>query len=121
MHPMPQADIMLSAIHALKPRKSLLLGTSALVCLALAAPVMADDFTITSGTTTNDGNTINGGDTVTVTGALTTTGANKGIETTSGTNTVVVSETGSITTGRVMTHTAFITKATTTLPPSLAQ
>ena len=98
MHPMPQADIMLSAIHALKPRKSLLLGTSALVCLALAAPVMADDFTITSGTTTNDGNTINGGDTVTVTGALTTTGANKGIETTSGTNTVVVSETGSITT-----------------------
>ena len=98
MHPMPQADIMLSAIHALKPRKSLLLGTSALVCLALAAPVMADDFTITSGTTTNDSNTINGGDTVTVTGALTTTGANKGIETTSGTNTVVVSETGSITT-----------------------
>ena len=98
MHPMPQADIMLSAIHALKPRKSLLLGTSALVCLALAAPVMADDFTITSGTTTNDGNTINGGDTVTLTGALTTTGANIGIETTSGTNTVVVSETGSITT-----------------------
>jgi len=98
MHPMPQADIMLSAIHALKPRKSLLLGTSALVCLALAAPVMADDFTITSGTTTNDGNTINGGDTVTVTGALTTIEANIGIETTSGTNTVVVSETGSITT-----------------------
>ena len=63
-------------------RKSVLLGTSALVCLALAAPVMADDFVITSGTTTNDGNTINGGDTVTVTGALTITGANDGIKTT---------------------------------------
>ena len=49
MHPMPQANTM-----NLKPRKSVLLGTSALVCLALAAPVMAADFTITSGTTTND-------------------------------------------------------------------
>ena len=82
-----------------KSRKSFLLGTSALVCLALAAPVMAADFTITSGSTTNDGNTINGGDTVTVTGALTTTGGNQGIVTTGGTNTVIVSETGSITTG----------------------
>ena len=84
-------------------RKSVLLGTSALVCLALAAPVMADDFVITSGTTTNDGNTINGGDTVTVTGALTITGANDGIKTTNNdteaeSNTVTVTGTGSITT-----------------------
>ena len=75
--------------------KVFLLGTSALVCLALSAPVMADDFVITSGTTTNDGNTINGNDTVAVTGALVTTGV-EGIDTTGGTNTVSVSETGSI-------------------------
>jgi hypothetical protein len=99
MRPMPQANIVLSATHALKPRKSFLLGTSALVCLALAAPVMADDFTIASGTSTNDGYTIDGGDTVTLTGALTITGAKEGIETTGGTNTVIVSKTGSITTG----------------------
>ena len=78
-----------------KSRKSLLLGTSALVCFALAAPVMADDFVITSGNQTNAGNTINGNDTVTVTGALVTTEVN-GIETTGGTNTVSVSGTGSI-------------------------
>ena len=77
-------------------RKSVLLGTSALVCLALATPVMAADFTITSGTITNDGNTINGNDTVAVTGALVTTGGNYGIETTGGTNTVSVAEAGSI-------------------------
>jgi hypothetical protein len=78
--------------------KVFLLGTSALVCLALATPVMAADFTITSGTTTNDGNTVNGNDTVAVTGALVTTGVNEGIETSGDTNTVSVSETGSITT-----------------------
>jgi hypothetical protein len=84
----------------LKYTKSFLLGTSALVCLALAAPVMADDFVITSGTSTNDGNTINTGDTVTVTGALTTTGTDRGIEPSGvGTNTVIVSETGNITAG----------------------
>jgi hypothetical protein len=84
----------------LKYPKSFLLGTSALVCLALAAPVMADDFTIASGSTTNDGNTINTGDTVTVTGALTTTGTDRGIEPSGvGTNTVIVSETGNITAG----------------------
>jgi len=94
MQPMPQANAM-----NLKSHKSVLLGTSALVCLALAAPVLAADFVITSGTTTNDGNTINAGDTVTVTGALTTTAANEGIETTGGTNKVTVSEAGSITTG----------------------
>ena len=99
MHPMPQANTM-----NLKPRKSFLLGTSALVCLALATPVMAADFTITSGTTTNDGNAIDGGDTVTLTGALTTTGANEGIKTTNNdtepqSNTVTVTGTGSITTG----------------------
>ena len=83
----------------LKRSKSVLLGTSASICLALAAPVVADDFTIASGSATNGGNTIDGADTVTVTGALTTTGANKGIVTTGGTNTVIVSQTGSIATG----------------------
>ena len=91
MHPPLQANNM-----NLKHLKSLLLGTSAFVCLALAAPVLAADFTITSGTTTNDGNTINGNDSVTVTGALVTTGVNEGIDTTGGTNTISVSEAGSI-------------------------
>ena len=95
MHPMPQSNAV-----DLKYPKSFLLGTSALVCLALAAPVMADDFTIASGSTTNDGYTINTGDTVTVTGALTTTGTDRGIEPSGvGTNTVIVSETGNITAG----------------------
>ena len=57
---------------------------------------MADDFTITSGTTTNDNNTINGADTVTVTGALVTTGTDNGISATGGPNIVTVSETGII-------------------------
>ena len=91
MHPPLQANNM-----NLKHLKSLLLGTSAFVCLALAAPVLAADFTITSGATTNDGNTINGNDSVTVTGALVTTGVNEGIDTTGGTNTISVSEAGSI-------------------------
>ena len=90
MRLMPRANTI-----SLKSRKAILLGTSALVCLALATPVMADDFTITSGTTTNDNNTINGADTVTVTGALVTTGT-WGISTTGGTNIVTVSETGNI-------------------------
>ena len=94
MRPMHQANTTSS-----KPRKSVLLGTSALVCLALSAPVMAEDFVITSGTTTNDGETINGADTVTVTGALVTTGSHEGTDTSGGVNTVTVSETGSITTG----------------------
>jgi hypothetical protein len=93
MQPIPQANAM-----NLKSHKSVLLGTSALVCLALAAPVMAADFVITSGTTTNDGNTISTGDTVTVTGALVTTGVDIGIYTTGGTNKVTVSDAGSITT-----------------------
>ena len=79
-----------------KSRTVLLLGASALGSLVLTAPVMAADFTITSGTITNDGNTINGNDTVAVTGALVTTGPNEGIDTTGGTNTVSVSEAGSI-------------------------
>ena len=99
----PRTDAMRSIHQAnttsSKPRKSVLLGTSALVCLALSAPVMAEDFVITSGTTTNDGETINGADTVTVTGALVTTGLHEGIDTSGGVNTVTVSETGSITTG----------------------
>ena len=45
----------------LKAPKSVLLGTSALVCLALAAPVMADDFVITSSDgSTNGVGTTNG-------------------------------------------------------------
>ena len=88
---MPQANTM-----NLKHCNYVLLGTSVLVCLALATPVMAADFTITSGATTNDGNPLVAGDTVTVTGALTTTGGNIGIDTTGGTSTVSVSEAGSI-------------------------
>ena len=76
MRAMPQVNTM-----SLKPRKAILLGTSALVCLALAAPVMATDFIITSGTTTNNGNIIDGAHTVTITGALVTTGTNVGIKT----------------------------------------
>ena len=86
--------------------KVFLLGTSALVCLALAAPVMADDFVITSSNGSTNGNidagAIDGGHTVSLGIALTTTEADVGIEgikTTGGTNTVIVSETGSITTG----------------------
>ena len=96
----------------LKAPKAVLLGTSALVCLALSAPVMADDFVITgsdnstNGTGTTNGGTaaaiadtaINGSDTVSLGIALTTTGTNKGIQTTGGTNKVTVSEAGSITT-----------------------
>ena len=98
--------------------KVFLLGTSALVCLALAAPVMADDFVITSSDgstngvgTTNGGtaaaiaaNEIDGSDTVSLGIALTTTGTNVGIKTNNNdteaqSNTVTVTGTGSITTG----------------------
>ena len=98
--------------------KVFLLGTSALVCLALAAPVMADDFVITgsdnstNGTGTTNGGTvaaiadtaINGSDTVSLGIALTTTGTNVGIKTNNNdteaqSNTVTVTKTGSITTG----------------------
>jgi hypothetical protein len=88
MHPMPQSNAV-----DLKYPKSFLLGTSALVCLAFAAPVMADDFTIASGTTTNDGNTLDGGDSVNVTGAL-NTGSSQAIKTTNDLNIVLVSTTG---------------------------
>jgi len=96
--------------------KVFLLGTSALVCLALSAPVMADDFVITgsnnstNGTGTKNGgaaadiaaNAINGGHTVSLGIALTTTGTNVGIKTTNNNteaqgNTVTVTGTGSIT------------------------
>ena len=95
----------------LKHSKSVLLGTSALVCFALSAPVVADDFVITgsdnstNGTGTTNGGTaaaiadtaINGSDTVSLGIALTTTGT-IGIKTTGGTNKVTVSDAGSITT-----------------------
>ena len=98
--------------------KVFLLGTSALVCLALAAPVMADDFVITgsdnstNGTGTTNGGTaaaiadtaINGSDTVSLGIALTTTGTNEGIQTSNvdnvaDGNAITVTEAGSITTG----------------------
>ncbi len=98
--------------------KVFLLGTSALVCLALAAPVMADDFVITgsdnstNGTGTTNGGTaaaiadtaINGSDTVSLGIALTTTGTNNvGIKTSnvdnvSDGNAITVTEAGSIST-----------------------
>ena len=108
MRPMPQVNTM-----NLKHCKSVLLGTSALVCLALSAPVMADDFVITgsdnstNGTgTTNGGtaaaiaaNAINGSDTVSLGIALTTTGAEtNGIFTKSGGNEVHLVSPGSIST-----------------------
>ena len=102
----------------LKHSKSVLLGTSALVCFALSAPVVADDFVITgsdnstNGTGTTNGGTaaaiadtaIDGSDTVSLGIALTTTGTNVGIKTNNNdteaqSNTVTVTKTGSITTG----------------------
>ncbi|MDB9754595.1 hypothetical protein OAB05_02525, partial [Amylibacter sp.] len=102
----------------LKAPKAVLLGTSALVYFALAAPVMADDFVITSsdgstnGVGTTNGataaaiadNDINGSDTVSLGIALTTTGTNVGIKTNNNdteakSNTVTVTKTGSIATG----------------------
>jgi hypothetical protein len=89
-----------------KQYKAFLLGTSALVCLALAAPVMADDFVITSSDGSTNGNidagAIDGSDTVSLGIALTTTGTNVGIKTNNTeaqSNTVTVTGTGSITTG----------------------
>ena len=84
-----------------KSRTFLLLSASALGSLVLATPAMAEDFTITSGTTTNNGNTLDGGDTVTVTGALVTSGVNNGIDTTAGSNKITVSTEGSITTANL--------------------
>ena len=52
-----------------KLRKSVLLGTSALICLALAAPVMADVFVITS----SDGSTNGVGTTNGTAGAIAAT------------------------------------------------
>ena len=83
--------------HILTNNKTKLYGTSALVCFALATPVLADDFVITSGTTTNDGNTIDGNDTATLTGALIVPNG-KGINASGGTNEVSVTTSGSITT-----------------------
>ena len=75
----------------LKPRKSVLLGTSALVCLALAAPVMADgtvadvfEITGSEGTTNGVGiapDAIDGSDTVSL-GIDLETGGSVGIRTT---------------------------------------
>ena len=66
--------------------KVFLLGTSALVCIALAAPVMADDFVITSSDGTTNGNigdtAIDGSDTVSLGVALETASNNgNGIKT----------------------------------------
>ena len=94
--------------------KVFLLGRSALVCLALSTPVMADVFIITSSDGSTNGvgtigsgavgsiapKAIDGGDTISP-GIVLETGRNVGIKTTSGTsvddgNTVTVAETGSI-------------------------
>ena len=74
-------------IKRLKTSLSALLGATALLSLGLSTPVMADDFVITSGDTTNNGETINGGDTVSVTGTIDTGTAvfEDGIETTGST------------------------------------
>ena len=108
MRPMPQVNTM-----NLKAPKAVLLGTSALVCFALAAPVVADDFVITgsdnstNGTGTTNGGTaaaiaadaINGSDTVSLGINLTTTGAETdGIFTKSGGNEVHLVSPGSIST-----------------------
>jgi hypothetical protein len=82
-----------------KSRTFLLLGASALGSLVLATPAMAEDFTITSGTTKNNGYIIDGGDTVTVTGELVTSGGNAdAIYTTVGGNEVHLVSPGSIST-----------------------
>ena len=85
--------------------KVFLLGTSALISLALAAPVMAEDFVITGSNSSTNGtgiaaDAINGGDTVNVTGTIDTGTTNNegGIETT-GSNTITVSTDGIIKTG----------------------
>ena len=81
MRLMPQANTI-----SLKSRKVGLLGTSALVCPALATPVMAADFVITSSDNTINGNigdtAINGSNTISLGIDLTTTGNNVGIKTT---------------------------------------
>ena len=108
MHPMPQANTM-----NLKHLKSVLLGTSALVCLALATPVMADDFVISSSDGSTNGNIapddIDGSDTVSLGVALLTTGDKAGIETTNvdnvdDGNTITISDTGSIKTAGDNAH-----------------
>jgi hypothetical protein len=93
--------------------KVFLLGTSALVCLALAAPVMADVFVITESDNSTNGfgtiddgtaapianNEIDGSDTVSLGIAMTTTGNNEeGIQTSGDANTITVTEAGSIST-----------------------
>ena len=83
----------------LKSRKSVLLGTSAVMSLLISTASFADDFTITSGTTTNDGNILDGNDTVNVTGTLdiAATGPfNTGIHASGNANKITVSETGVI-------------------------
>ena len=83
----------------LKSRKSVLLGTSAVMSLLISTASFADDFTITSGTTTNDGNTLDGNDTVNVIGTLdiAATGPyNTGIYASGNANKITVSETGVI-------------------------
>jgi hypothetical protein len=84
--------------------KVFLLGTSALVCLALVAPVMAADFVITASDNSTNGTgiadtAINGSHTVSLGIAMTTTEDNeRGIQTSGGANTITVTEAGSIST-----------------------
>ena len=93
-----------TALMTLK-RSSILLGTSALTCVALSGAVMAETFDITSDDGTTNGQftdtEIDGSDTVTLGVALDTVAIadEGGIETTGGTNAIEVTADGSITTG----------------------
>ena len=89
-------------------RNSILLSTSALICMALSGSVMADTFVITSGSDTNgqfSATEINAGDTVSLGVALDTgTLDNEGGIETTGSNTITVSTDGIIKTGGTGAH-----------------
>jgi len=90
-------------------RSSILLGSSALTCVALSGIAHADDFVITSSNNSTNGNInpddVDGSDTVSLGIALATMGRDvAGIKTSDNTNTVTVTETGSITTEGSKAH-----------------
>lgn len=90
-------------------RSSILLGSSALTFVALSGIAHADDFVITSSNNSTNGNInpddVDGSDTVSLGIALATMGGDvAGIKTSDNTNTVTVTETGSITTEGSKAH-----------------
>ena len=90
-------------------RSSILLGSSALTFVALSGIAHADDFVITSSNNSTNGNInpddVDGSDTVSLGIALATMGGDvAGIKTSDNTNTVTVTETGSITTEGSRAH-----------------